>query len=211
MIVDAVAALAAGYLIGSIPVAAWIARGRGRDVFQLGSGNMGAMNVARNLGWGAGVLVLIGDAGKGAGAVLLGSAMAQWAGTVDPLPTSLAAGTGAVLGHAWSCFAGLRGGKALATLFGMFLPVAPLAAGYGLAVLVALVLLLRRTTLAAVIALLAFPFVTGTAVTNAGWVPDRAFAVATAAAAGASISIVKHLLAARRPPPGATAPDDTPR
>lgn len=211
MITDIVAALAAGYLIGSIPVAAWIARGRGHDVFRLGSGNMGAMNVARNLGWGAGVLVLIGDAGKGAGAVLLGGAMAPWAGTVDPLPTTLAAGTGAVLGHAWSCFAGLRGGKALATLFGTFLPVAPLAAGYGLVVLVALMLLLRRTTLASVIALIAFPFVTGAAATNAGWEPDRVFAVATSAAAGASISIVKHLLAARRPPPDARAPYDTTR
>src|SRR5690606_17201736 len=72
----ALVALAAGYLLGALPTAYLVAKARGVNVFAVGSGSMGAMNTARNLGVGAGLLVLAVDVGKGALATYLGTLMA---------------------------------------------------------------------------------------------------------------------------------------
>ena len=66
------AALGIGYLLGSIPSAALIARTQGKNIFEVGSGNMGAMNAARNIGWWAGAAGLLSDLGKGALASVVG-------------------------------------------------------------------------------------------------------------------------------------------
>ncbi len=136
-----------GYLIGGFPSAVLLARFKGENVFKVGSSNMGAMNVARNLGYGLGILVLILDIGKGALAAYLGSLFSAEA--------TLSAGLGVVLGHLWSPYVGFKGGKALSTTFGASLILYPLAA------LVILVILMLAILLAKGVArgvLLASPF-----------------------------------------------------
>lgn len=192
---DLLAGLALGYLLGSFPSAVVLAKLSGRDIFEVGSGNMGAMNTARNVGWLAGSAVLLLDVAKGALAVLL----AQWLTTAlseteaSQLVMPLAAGVGAVAGHAWSAFAGFRGGKALATTFGVALPVYPLAAIYTLLLLIALVLITRRTTLSSVAAIAAYPAVVMAVLTRSGTDQERAFAILTSVLLIAAIVIYKHL------------------
>jgi glycerol-3-phosphate acyltransferase PlsY len=195
---DLLAGLALGYLIGSFPSASVLARTMGRDIFRVGSGNMGAMNTARNLGWGPGAAVLALDVAKGSLAVLLAQALAGVAS--DPgtarLAMPLAAGVGAVAGHAWSAFAGLRGGKALATTLGVSLPLYPLGGLYTLLLLMALVLLTRRVTLSSIVAISAYPLVVMAVLSRWGVARDESFAILTSVILIAAIVIAKHL---RRP------------
>jgi len=147
--------LAAGYLIGSVPSAALVARLKRRDIFEVGSSSMGAMNTARNLGWALGGAVLLLDLSKGALASLVGLRLGAVAG--EPLPTALAAGVGAVVGHLWSVWVGFRGGKGLATTLGVALPVYPLGGLYGLLTLLVLIAVSRRVTLATFVTALVYP------------------------------------------------------
>lgn len=191
---DVVAAAAIGYLLGGFPSAALAARLRGRRIFEVGSGNMGAMNTARNLGFGWGLAVLASDIAKGSLAALAGLGMGAAVGAPVEAGTALAlvAGVGAVAGHAWSPYVGFRGGKALATAFGVTLPVAPAAGLAGLALIVALVLMLRRATLATMLTLIPYPVVSYLAVMRVSQDQPLAFAVATAAAAVALLVALKH-------------------
>lgn len=193
MTLDLAAALAAGYFVGGVPVAVLVARAVGRDIFAVGSGNMGAMNTARNVGPIAGVVVLVLDLGKGALATAMGTGMAVAAGIADPLAMGLAGGVGAVVGHAWSPYVRFRGGKALATAFGATLPVVPWAGGAGVVLLIALTLIVRNATAASIATLSLYPFLTGAVLMRLGWPREDAFAAATAAALIAIVSIVKHV------------------
>jgi acyl phosphate:glycerol-3-phosphate acyltransferase len=197
---ELVVALGVGYLLGSLPTAELAARLRGRSIFALGSGNMGAMNAARSLGWGLGVSVFVVDVAKGALAALAGLGMAAIAlpGSPGPLPLALVAGVGATLGHAYSPFVAFRGGKALAAAFGASLPVYPLVGLYALALLLALTLMmLRRHRLAIVITALLYPAVAYLAEVQAAADLDRIFAVFTATLAIALVILSKSL--ARQP------------
>lgn len=129
--------LAASYLLGSIPFSYLVARQRGVDVRRVGSGNVGATNVMRNVGKGAGLLAFVLDAAKGAAAALI----AQRSGLGDAL-AALAA-VAAILGHMYPVWLRFRGGKGVATGAGAFLPLAPLAVG-GAFVAFALTLALTR-------------------------------------------------------------------
>lgn len=144
---EAVLGLALGYLLGSFPSAALVARLNRRDIFALGSSNMGAMNTARNLGFGWGALVLLLDLGKGALAV----GLALWL-VPGTLLGALAASVGCVLGHAWPLYTRFRGGKALACALGASLPLYPLAGLAGLALIALLTLALRRRPVRAAVA-----------------------------------------------------------
>ena len=108
-----------GYLLGSIP-SGWIA-GRwlkGMDLRELGSGSTGATNVLRQVGKGPALVVFLIDVGKGAAAVLLARAFGQsdW--------IQVLAGLTALAGHIWPVWLNFKGGKAVATGFGMFLGLA---------------------------------------------------------------------------------------
>jgi glycerol-3-phosphate acyltransferase PlsY len=177
-----------GYLIGSFPSAYLIAKLKKRDIFTVGSGNMGAMNTARNLGMGLGVIVLLLDIGKGALASYLGLLLTP-APDISLAP-AFGAGLGAVLGHAWSLYLGFRGGKALASAFGVALPLYPLAAVVSLVVLVVLIALLKRVALAAVLVTLPHTIL-------AGLLPNRyalpAWHYLVAVAPVAAVIIYKHL------------------
>jgi glycerol-3-phosphate acyltransferase PlsY len=116
-----VAAVAAAYLIGSIDFAVLVARTKGVDIYDVGSGNPGAANVARNLGWGAAVQVLVGDFLKGAIAALLGLLAAD-------ATVGFGAGLAAVVGHCFPVWHRFRGGKGVATGGGALAVVAPVVA-----------------------------------------------------------------------------------
>jgi acyl phosphate:glycerol-3-phosphate acyltransferase len=110
-----------GYLLGTLPTAALVAGRHGVDPMVAGSGNPGATNVMRTVGARAGALTLVGDVGKGVVAAGLG-----WA--VGDRTLAVVCGTAAVVGHVAPVTRRLRGGKGVATGFGMALTVVPLAA-----------------------------------------------------------------------------------
>jgi glycerol-3-phosphate acyltransferase PlsY len=115
------------YLIGSIPTAYLIARLRRVDIFDVGSGNMGATNVARALGMPWGVIVGVLDSAKGVVAVLIAHRLLDDNKAAATTISALVA----IVGHNWSLFATmitgkLRGGKGAATAFGTLLMIAPL-------------------------------------------------------------------------------------
>lgn len=112
-------ALPLSYLLGALPAAAWIARTRGIDIRQVGSGNSGATNVQRTLGWGPGLMVLVFDACKGAAAVLL----ARYLGLGDVW--AALCGVLAIVGHNFSIFLGFKGGKGVATSLGTAIAIDP--------------------------------------------------------------------------------------
>lgn len=118
------------YLLGAIPAAAWVARSRGIDIRKVGSGNSGATNVLRSLGKGPALAVAIFDIVKGVLAVFL----ARLVGLDDAW--SALCGVLAVLGHNFSPFLGFRGGKGVATSFGVIAVVSPVvgAAAFVLAI-----------------------------------------------------------------------------
>ena len=105
-----------GYSLGSIPTAYITGRLlKGRDIRQMGDGNMGAKNAFHQLGAKAGVAVGIVDASKGALAILI----AQGAGV--PQVVVLLTGAAAVIGHNWPVFIGFRGGRGESTTIGVLL------------------------------------------------------------------------------------------
>jgi glycerol-3-phosphate acyltransferase PlsY len=114
------AVLAAAFLLGAVPFSYALARLRGLDLKTIGSGNIGATNLARAAGAGLGAAGLLLDAGKGAVAVLLARAAAG-GGTLVPALAALLA----VLGHNFTPFLRCRGGKGVATGAGAFAVLAP--------------------------------------------------------------------------------------
>ncbi len=166
------------YFIGGFPSASLIASLKGKSVFKVGSSNMGAMNIARNLGYGLGALVLLLDLGKGALATYLGSFFSKEA--------ALSAGLGVVLGHLWSPYVGFKGGKALSTTFGASLILYPFAS---LIIFTILMLSILLTRSAAKGTLLASPFYPlSVFFTNEG------IAATIIAFAIALFIVIKHLL-----------------
>jgi len=129
-LVLALALIAAAFWAGAIPFGVLIARRRGVDIRQHGSGNIGATNVSRVLGARTGAVVLLLDALKGA----LPTAAAL-AAVPDPRLVALT-GLAAILGHCFSPFLRGRGGKGVATAFGVFLVIAPALTGIAIAVFV---------------------------------------------------------------------------
>jgi glycerol-3-phosphate acyltransferase PlsY len=187
-----------GYLLGAVPSAAIVARRQGRQIFEVGSGNMGAINTARHLGVGWGLLVLAVDIGKGALATYLAALLT--ADSPWSLAASYAAGVGAVAGHAWSVFVGFRGGKSLATAFGVALTLIPLGGLAALVVGTALLLLLRRSSLATVITALLYPLLIW-AVSATGATPEATLTAVLSASFMAAVVIIKQLPSLRRTAP----------
>ena len=120
------------YLLGSVPFGLLVARARGVDIRAVGSRNIGATNVFRCVGKPWGILTFILDFLKGlAGASLIpciASRLIADEGTSAPT-LALVGGAAAVVGHTWPLFAGFKGGKGVATGFGMLVAIAPAAVG----------------------------------------------------------------------------------
>src|SRR3954454_16218651 len=118
---SAVLALALAYVVGSVPFAYLLARRRGIDLRQVGSGNVGATNVLRTSGPPHAVLAMCLDAAKGSVAVFVAGGL-----TTGPA-TPVAAGLVSVIGHIYPVWLGFRGGKGVATAAGSFAVLAPVA------------------------------------------------------------------------------------
>lgn len=110
-----------GYLVGSIPFAFLLTRGRGIDLRRVGSGNVGAANVLRTTGIWPAILAMCLDAAKGCLAVAIAQSLAL--GPVAPV----AAGLASIVGHIYPVWLGFRGGKGVATAAGVFAVLAPAA------------------------------------------------------------------------------------
>jgi glycerol-3-phosphate acyltransferase PlsY len=142
--VSEAAAVAVAYLLGSIPFAFIAGRLRGIDLRTVGSGNLGAANVFRNLGRGTGVAVMAADIGKGVAAVLIARAL-----TDDPWP-AVAAGA-AMAGHVFPVWLRFRGGKGVAVGGGALIGLMPLVAVILLAAWALIVVATRYTSVASMI------------------------------------------------------------
>jgi glycerol-3-phosphate acyltransferase PlsY len=128
--------VAAGYLLGSVPFGVVVARlWAGVDPRTVGSGNIGASNVTRSAGKGAGALTLLLDAAKAAvpmvAARALLSALGASPGAAEAW--SVAVGLAAFAGHLWPVWLKFQGGKGVATALGVFLVLAPMPALLGMA------------------------------------------------------------------------------
>ncbi len=151
-------ALGVGYLSGSLPWGLWLGRWlRGIDVREHGSKNLGATNVYRVLGPRLGLATLALDILKGAFPVWVAAALPapELSGRAREL-LAVAAAAAAVTGHVWTCFAGFKGGKGVATTVGVLLALAPAAFAIFVAVFLATVAITRYVSLGSTLGALAF-------------------------------------------------------
>lgn len=163
MSVYLIGAVILAYLFGSIPTAVWLGQSfYGIDVREYGSGNAGATNTFRVLGAKAGVAVMVIDILKGWTATNLayfvGPSITGPQEAAQFANYQLALGVIAVVGHLFPLFAGFRGGKGIATLFGMILAVHFEAAMVCVFVFIIVLLLTNYVSLSSICAGFAFPF-----------------------------------------------------
>jgi acyl phosphate:glycerol-3-phosphate acyltransferase len=141
------------YLIGSIPFGLLVVKAvGGPDIRGVGSGNIGAANVARNAGKFAGILTLLLDAGKGYAAVWLAGYF-----THGNMRWMMIAAVCAVVGHMFPIWLGFKGGKGVATGLGVFLPICWQAVAAGIVLWLAVVIFWRYSSLGSISAAVALP------------------------------------------------------
>lgn len=147
-------AIIIAYLLGSIPSAYIITRLRtGKDIRQLGGGNVGARNVFVDVGKVAGAAVAIFDVCKGAAAVAIAYRLLN-VPLFDPEPFILAAGVAAIFGHIWSIYLKFTGGNGLATTIGVLTMVMPKELGIVLILTLLLILVTHNPILSVNMSLL---------------------------------------------------------
>ena len=146
--------LVLAYLVGSVPTSWWVGRAvYGVDLRREGSGNLGATNTFRVLGWRAALPVVVVDIAKG---WLPAAMFAGWAGGLS-FGWVLAFGAAAIAGHVFSVFANFRGGKGVATSAGVFLGLAPVATGVCVLLFAVLVGWTRMVSVGSLAAAVALP------------------------------------------------------
>jgi acyl phosphate:glycerol-3-phosphate acyltransferase len=148
-------ALVLAYLVGSVPTAYLVGRANGVDLRTVGSGNLGATNVFRTLGWRWGLFVYVVDLLKGAAPVLWLPALA---GVATGWPWGVVFGVVAIVGHVRPVFLlGKGGGKGVATASGVFLALAPIPALCALGAFVIVVAASRYVSLGSLIGAVVLP------------------------------------------------------
>ena len=144
-------ALALGYLLGSIPFGLVLTRLTGKgDLRKIGSGNIGATNVLRTGSKPLAALTLILDCLKATAAILVARVLSGY--EVAPF-----AAAGAMIGHLYPVWLRFRGGKGVATLLGVLIPLLPIAAGVYAAIWILLLLTLRISSAAGMTAAASAP------------------------------------------------------
>lgn len=147
------------YLIGSVPTSVWVSKYFfDIDIRDYGSGNAGATNSYRVLGPKWGTLVMVVDMLKGIIAVKLALLLPEYADSavnLQNLQTGL--GLAAVVGHIFPIWADFRGGKGIATLFGLVLGISPWTALSCVGIFIAVLYLTRFVSLSSILASIAFP------------------------------------------------------
>lgn len=150
--------LVISYLLGAIPTSVVFGKmARGVDVRQHGSGNAGATNTWRVLGWKAGLTVLALDVAKGAAAAKLVPLI-----RFGPLPLStpvvaILCGLLAVIGHVYPIYIGFRGGKGVATGAGMLIAIAPVPMGIAVGVFLLCLFMFGMVSLGSILAAVSVP------------------------------------------------------
>jgi glycerol-3-phosphate acyltransferase PlsY len=172
---------AAAFLLGAVPFSFLIARARGIDIRRVGSGNIGATNLARAGGPLLGLVGLLLDGAKGSAAVAL--ALAAGPGTADGGRQAIA-GLLAILGHNFTPFLRFKGGKGVATGAGVFAVLCPRALIVALGVFAILLAVGRMVSLGSVGAAAVLPFA-------ARWTGSATVVVAVAAAV-ALLTVARH-------------------
>jgi acyl phosphate:glycerol-3-phosphate acyltransferase len=169
------------YLIGSIPTSVWVSQYFfDIDIRDYGSGNAGATNTYRVLGPKWGTLVMVVDMLKGIAAVKLALLLPYYADNETMfLNLQIGLGLGAVLGHIFPIWADFRGGKGVATLFGLVLGISPWTALGCVGVFLVVLYLTRFVSLSSILASIAFP-VFILLIFNVGNNTYRIFAIAVA-------------------------------
>ena len=151
----AVLALLFAYLVGSIPTAYLVGRANGVDLRTVGSGNLGATNVLRTLGWKPGLFVYVADMMKGFLPVLL---LPRVAGVPAGWPWGVAFGVLAIAGHVRPVFLrGRGGGKGVATASGVFLALTPIPFLCALAAFIVIAVATKYVSLGSLIGALVLP------------------------------------------------------
>ena len=147
------------YFIGSIPTAIIVSKAFFNiDIREYGSGNMGATNTFRVLGPKLGTIVMVGDMLKGILAVALYNLLPYYlTNELDRTNLMIGLGLAAVLGHIYPIWAGFRGGKGVATLFGMVLAIQPIVAINCVGVFLLVLYLTRYVSLSSILAGVALP------------------------------------------------------
>jgi len=147
------------YLIGSIPTSVWVSEYFfDIDIRDYGSGNPGATNTYRVLGPKWGTIVMIVDMVKGIAAVKLALLLPYYADNATALLNlQIGLGLGAVIGHVFPIWADFRGGKGVATLFGLVLGISPWTALCCVGVFILVLYLTRFVSLSSILASIAFP------------------------------------------------------
>ncbi len=165
MILEYVATIAAGYLLGSVPYGLivgyiWL----GRDIRESGSGKTGTTNVLRTAGKTAAAIVVLCDIAKGVAPALLGRFVLENDGA------AAAGAAAAIIGHVWPVFAGFRGGRGVATSYGGILGLTPLIAAFFPLLLIVPVGIMRYMSLGSIVGT---PIAAGVVVFAAamGWEP----------------------------------------
>lgn len=144
-------AIIGAYLIGSIPIGYLVvAKWHGLDIRKYGSGNIGFTNVFRIVGFPSGLVVLIGDIGKGVLAVLLAKGLG---GEL----TAMLAGLAVIAGHNWSLFLNFSGGRGVATGAGVFLALAPKAIMLSALIWIVTIALTRYVSLGSILGAVCLP------------------------------------------------------
>jgi len=168
------------YLIGSIPTAVWVSKNIfGIDIREHGSGNAGATNTFRVLGSKAGSMVMLVDVLKGFIAVKLALFSHLTTFSEPFVNLQIFLGLAAVVGHIFPIWAEFKGGKGIATLFGMILSIQPLVAVSLVLVFMLMLFFTRYVSLSSISASLAFPLLI-LVIFNEPELSYRLFAIATA-------------------------------
>ena len=170
--------IVAGYLLGSVPTGYILGRLAGVDVRTAGSGNVGATNVARVVGKRVGILTLIADTAKGLIPVIVARELEL------SLLTTATIGFAAFLGHLFPIFLKFRGGKGVATAFGVFLGLAPLATLILTVVFTIVMASARIVSLGSIMTALASPVVL--------WLCDYSVILVGVATLIAALIIIRH-------------------
>lgn len=184
------------YLLGSIPFGLLIAKAHGKDLRSIGSGNIGATNLSRALGKKWAYFCFVLDVTKGLAPVLAASFTLSSPPAIAELLLALAVGCAAVLGHIFPIYIKFRGGKGVATSFGVALGLWPyytICASFALVIWAAVALIWRYISLASIAASIAFPVLLILAIVlTPGWDFANLWPLLTAAITIPLMVIVRH-------------------
>jgi acyl phosphate:glycerol-3-phosphate acyltransferase len=161
MVLQFIILIILAYLVGSIPTSVWVGKAFFKiDVRDHGSGNAGATNTIRVLGWKAGLPVFIFDVFKGFLAVMLaGFFLSDQLNNEQMIFLKIATAAAVVIGHVFPMFAGFRGGKGVATLLGVGIALYPVTVWIILGIFIVILLITGYVSLGSITGAILFPLI----------------------------------------------------